>query len=117
MESRKRVLMSLFAEQQWRHRHRKQTWGHSWERRGWDELGGQHWNKKLYHIKWTASGNLLYDTGSSNLLLCDNLKGWQVGGSFKREGTNVFLWLTHVDVWQKPTQYCKANYPPIKNKF
>ena len=30
--------------------------------------------------------------------------GWEVGGRFKREGT----WLIHVDVWQKPTQYCKA---------
>ena len=27
---------------------------------------------------------------------------------FKREGTYVYLWLIHVDVWQKPTQYCKA---------
>ena len=56
-----------------------------------------------------ASGNLLYDTGSSNLL-CDNLEGWDgVGwGSFKREGTDVYLWLIHVEVWQKPTQHCKA---------
>ena len=40
--------------------------------------------------------------------------GWEVGGKFKREGTYIYLWLIHVDVWQKPTQYC--NYPPIKNK-
>ena len=33
--------------------------------------------------------------------------GWGVGGGFKREGTYVCLWLIHVDVWQKPTQYCK----------
>ena len=26
MESRKMVLMNLFAGQQWRHRHREQTW-------------------------------------------------------------------------------------------
>ena len=26
----------------------------------------------------------------------------------KREGTYVFLWPIHVDVWQKPTQHCKA---------
>ena len=26
----------------------------------------------------------------------------------KREGTYVYLWLIHVDIWQKPTQYCKA---------
>ena len=105
MESRRMVLMSLFAEQQWRHRHRKQTWGHSWERRGWDELGGQHWNKKLYHIKWTASGNLLYDTGSSNLVLYDNLQGWDVvegGRDAQKEEICVHLWLIHVAVWQKP---------------
>ena len=27
MESRRMVLMNLFAEQQWRHRHREQTCG------------------------------------------------------------------------------------------
>jgi len=34
--------------------------------------------------------------------------GWEVGGRFKREETLVYLWLIHGDVWQKPTQYCKA---------
>jgi len=24
------------------------------------------------------------------------------------------LWLIHVDVWQKPTQYCKAIIPQLK---
>ena len=28
----------------------------------------------------------------------------------------VYLWLIHVDIWQKPTQYYKANLP-IKNTF
>ena len=40
--------------------------------------------------------------------------GWEVGGRFKREGTYIYLWLIHVEVWQKPTQYC--NYPTLKNK-
>ena len=31
-----------------------------------------------------------------------------MGGKFKREGTYVYAWLINVDVWQKPTQYCKA---------
>ena len=35
-------------------------------------------------------------------------KGWEMGVRFKREGTYVYLWLIHIDVWQKPTQYCKA---------
>ena len=39
--------------------------------------------------------------------------GW--GG---REGTYVYLWLIHVDVWQKPTQNCKAIILQLKiNKF
>ena len=34
--------------------------------------------------------------------------GWEVGRQLRREGTYIYLWLIHVDVWQKPTQYCKA---------
>ena len=40
----------------------------------------------LPYVKQIASGNLLYVTGSSNLVLCDNLEGgmgWEVGGGFK----------------------------------
>ena len=41
-----------------------------------------------------------------------------MGGKFKREGTYVHPWLIHVDVWQKPTQYCKAMILQLKiNKF
>ena len=38
MEYRKMVLMNLFARQQWRHRHREQTYGHGVQggRREWD---------------------------------------------------------------------------------
>ena len=32
--------------------------------------------------------------------------GWEARG--RQEGTYVYLWLIHVDVWQKPTQHCKA---------
>ena len=40
------------------------------------------------------------------------------GGRLQREGTHVYLWLIHVDVWQKPTQYCKAITLQLKiNKF
>ena len=31
-----------------------------------------------------------------------------MGGRLRREGTYLYLWLIHVDVWQRPTQYCKA---------
>jgi len=43
------------------------------------------------------------------LVLCANLEGWDgVGGKLRREGAYVYLWLTHADVWQKPTKHCKA---------
>ena len=35
-------------------------------------------------------------------------KEGEEGGRFKREGTDVHLWLIHVDAWQKSKQYCKA---------
>ena len=43
-------------------------------------------------------------------MFCDNLEGWDgVGGGKEAQegGTYVYLWLIHVDVWQKPTEYCK----------
>ena len=40
--------------------------------------------------------------------------GWEVEERFKREGTYVHLWLIHDDVWQKPTQYCKATIYRLK---
>ena len=44
-------------------------------------------------------------------MLCDNLEGWVGvgGGREAQEGGDVlYLWLIHVNIWQKPTQYCKA---------
>ena len=43
--------------------------------------------------------------------LCKNLEGWDgVGGGkeVQEEGTYVYLWLFHVDVWQKSNQFCKV---------
>ena len=53
------------------------------------------------------------------MVLCDDLEGWdEVGGSFKREGIYVYLWLIHVDIRQKPIQYYKAIILQIKiNNF
>ena len=33
---------------------------------------------------------------------------------FKRLGTYVYLWLIHVDVWQKPTRHCKPIIRQLK---
>ena len=40
--------------------------------------------------------------------------GWEVGRRFKREGTQVHLWLIHVGIWQKPTQHRKAPILQLK---
>ena len=40
-----------------------------------------------------------------------------MGGGFRREGTYVHLWLIPVDVWQKPTQYCKGVILQLKKKM
>ena len=53
-------------------------------------------------------------------MLRDNLggRGGVRCGGVRREGTHVYLWLIHVDVWQKPTQYCKAIILQLKiNKY
>ena len=44
-------------------------------------------------------------------MLCVSLEGWDGvgdGGGYKREEIYVYLWLVCVDVWQRPTQYCRA---------
>ena len=60
------------------------------------------------YVKQIASGNLLYDSGISNLVLCDKLEGWDgVGGGREVQGGGgicICWWLIHVDVWQKQTQ-------------
>ena len=40
--------------------------------------------------------------------------GWGGGAGGGREGTHVYLWLIHADIWQKPTQYCKAMILQLK---
>ena len=40
--------------------------------------------------------------------------GWEEGERIEREGTYVYLWLIHVDIWQKPTPYCKESMLKLK---
>ena len=53
----------------------------------------------------------MYEAGHPKLVLWDNPEGWgrEGGESGSRMGqAHVYLWLIHVDVWQKPPQFCKA---------
>ena len=116
VESGKMVLMDLFAGQQWRHRHRQQTMdiGNRKARVGlMERVAWKHTNICKIDSQW------VFVVWRKELKpgLCDNWRagmGWWVGGRLKREGIYVYLWLIHIDVWQKQAPYC--NYPSIKNK-
>ena len=43
--------------------------------------------------------------------------GKDVAGRFKWEGTCVYLWLIHDDVWQKSSQYSKVTIFQLKIKL
>ena len=75
------VLMNLFAGQQWRYRQRTELWT-QWGKERVGQIERVAW--KFITIYKTASGNLVYDAGSSNQVLCDNLEGWdRLGGGRK----------------------------------
>ena len=57
----------------------------------------------------TASS--MHEAGHSKPVLWDNPEGGGGEGAGRRgqDGeTHVHPWLIHVDVWQKPPQYCKV---------
>ena len=54
-----------------------------------------------------TSPSSMHETGHFKLMNWDNPEGWdEEGGS--GWGTHVHPWLIHVNVWQKPPQYCKV---------
>ena len=58
-------------------------------------------------MKRVASSGLMHDTGCLGLVHWDDPEGWYgEGGS--GWGTHIHPWWIHVDVWQKPIQYCKV---------
>ena len=62
-------------------------WGGRWE-------GGSRGRGHMYTYGWSM---LLYGRNQHNIV--KQLLGW---------GTHVNPWLIHVNVWQKPLQYCKV---------
>ena len=50
----------------------------------------------------------MHDAGYPKRVLWDNPEGWvgEGGGRGVQDGgTHIHLWLIHVNVWQKPSQY------------
>ena len=55
----------------------------------------------LPYVKQITNGNLLYISGNANrgsVSIKRGGRGREMGGRFKKEGTQVSLWLIHVEV-------------------
>ena len=95
------VLKNLFTGQQWRNRHREQTYGHE-ERGGEREMYGKS-NTETYitvckiDSQWEFSVWLRKLKQGSGPTWTGGM-GREMGGRFKNEGTSVYLWLIHVKV-------------------
>ena len=104
------VLKNLFTGQQWRNRHREQTYGHG-ERGGEGEMYEKS-NMETYITICKIESQQEFAVWLRKLKqgLCINLEGWdgkEMGWRFKREGIYAYIWVIHVEVWQK-TKFCKA---------
>ena len=77
--------------------------------------GGMIWENSteacvLPYVKYRTSPSSMRETGHSKPVFWDNTEGWDGEGAgrwFRDKGTCVHPWLIHVNVWQKPPQYCK----------
>ena len=83
MDSRKVVLKNLFAGQQWRNRHREQTYGHG-ERGGEGEMYGES-NMETYITICKIDSQREFAVWLRKLKqgLYVNLEGWDVEGDGK----------------------------------
>ena len=86
--------------------------------------GGMIWEKSpetriLSYVKQIASPGSMHKMGCSGLVALGWPWGMGWGGRWEEGsgwGTRVHPWLIHVDVLQKPPQYCKAISLQIKKK-
>ena len=93
MESRKMVLKNLFTGQQWRNRHRKQTYGHG-ERGGEGEMYGKS-NMEVYITTCEIDSQWEFAVWLNKLKqgLCINLEGWDGEGDERevKEGGDICI--------------------------
>ena len=85
-ESRKMVMKNLFTGQQWRNRHREQTYGHG-ERGGEGEMDGKS-NMEMYITICKIDSQREFAVCLRKLKqgLRINLEGWDGEGGLKRRG-------------------------------
>ena len=104
------VLKNLLTGQQWRNKHREQICGHGEGGEG-EIYGKSNMENYITISKMDSQWEFAVWLRKLKQGLCINLEGWdgeERGGRVKREGTYVYLWLIHVEVWQKTTKVCKA---------
>ena len=62
-------------------------------------------------MKQIASTGSMHETGCSGMVHWDDPDGWdgERGERGIQDGEHIYHpWLIHVNVWQKPLQYCKV---------
>ena len=95
------VPKNLLTGQQWRNRHREQTYGHG-EKGGEGEMDGESKVETSITIcKIDSQWEFAVWLRKVRQGLCINREGWdgrEMGGRFKRERIHVYLWLIHVEV-------------------
>ena len=100
-KSRKMMPKNIFSGQQWRKRHREQTYGHR-ERGAEGETYGES-NMETYIVICKIDSQWEFAVCFRELKqgLCINLRGGmgrEMGVRLKREGTYVYLWLIYVEI-------------------
>ena len=112
MESRKTVLMNLFAGRQWRYRHREQTYGHGMgEGEGGMCEDGNTEAYTLPYVKQITNGHLPRDSGNSNLgsvRTYPGRMGREVGGGSRGKGHRYTYGWFMMAFGRNQTQYCRA---------
>ena len=108
--------MTLYARQQERHRCKEQIVDSVGEGEG-----GMIWENSierciLSYVKRIASPGSTHETGCSELVHWKDLEGWDGEGGGREVQDGKHPWLIHVNVWQKPPQYCKVISLQIKHK-
>ena len=110
MEFKKMVTVTLYAGKEKRHRCIEQTFGLCGRRRGWMIWENSIETYILSSMRQITSLGWMYETSAQGWCTGMTQKdgmGRKVEGGFSM-GTHVNPWLIHVNVWQKPLQYCKV---------
>ena len=104
------VTITLYAKQKKRHRCTEQTFGLCGRRRGWDVSREQRQTCILSRVKQITSPGWMHETSArawcTGKTQRDQVEREVEGGSGWVIRVNP--WLIHVNVWQKPLQYCKV---------